>query len=369
MRTKYHIESYRFSLIFLIVALSFLGVLLVGSAAPELRNKQLFGVILGFVCMIILSFTNYSFVLIFYRILYLLNIVLLLMVKFLGEDSHNAQRWLKIAGIQFQPSELCKIILILFFAQYIMEHEDDLNTPKTICKLLALFALPAVLVLGQPDLSTTIVLVLLFCVILFVGGLSNKIIGITLAVGVPLLSLFLFITIQFGNQFLLDYQYSRIMAWVNPEEYLQKEGWQQYNSIIAIGSGQLTGKGLNNQGSSSVKNGNFISEPQTDFIFAIAGEELGFVGCFIIILLLFLIVVSCLILAKKSRDLAGKIICGGMAGLVAFQSFINICVTTGLIPNTGLPLPFVSYGLTSLLTLYLGMGIVLNVGLQQKVHS
>lgn len=369
MRTKYHIESYRFSLLFMVVAVTIIGILLIGSAKPSVQDKQIFGMMLGLAVMITLSLINYSFVLIFYRIMYIGNILLLLMVQFFGESSHNAQRWVEIAGIQFQPSELCKIVLILFLAQYIMEHEDDLNTPKTIFKIIALTALPIILILNQPDLSTSIVIILIFCVIMFVGGLSYKIIGLILAVVAPLAGVALFITVKFGNSFLREYQYNRIMAWLNPSEYLLNEGWQQNNSMIAIGSGQLTGKGLNNNVIGSVKNGNFISEPQTDFIFAIAGEELGFMGCFAIIALLTLIVLSCLFIAKQAKDLAGKIICCGMAAFIGFQSFINICVATGLMPNTGLPLPFVSYGLTSLVTLYIGMGIVLNVGLQRNLHG
>ena len=134
--------------------------------------------------------------------------------------------------------------------------------------------------------------------------------------------------------------------------------------MMAIGSGQLWGKGLNNNMISSVKNGNFISEPQTDFIFSIVGEELGFVGSCAVVILLFGITIECLNAAKKAKDLAGTLICSGMAGLIGFQSFVNMAVATGLFPNTGVPLPFVSYGLTSLVSLYIGMGFVLNVRLQ-----
>lgn len=138
---------------------------------------------------------------------------------------------------------------------------------------------------------------------------------------------------------------------------------------MAIGSGQLTGKGLNNNTTTSVKNGNFILEPQTDFIFAIIGEELGFVGSCIVIALLLLIVIQCILTGARAQNLAGKIICCGVGGLIAVQSFINIGVATGLIPNTGVPLPFVSYGLTSLVSLYIGIGFVLNVGLQPKKYQ
>ena len=140
-------------------------------------------------------------------------------------------------------------------------------------------------------------------------------------------------------------------------------------SVMAIGSGQLTGKGLDNNTTTSVKNGNFISEPQTDFIFAIVGEELGFVGSCLVIALLLLIVIQCILIGIRAQNLAGRIICCGVGGLIGIQSFINIAVATKMIPNTGVPLPFVSYGLTSLVSLYIGIGFVLNVGLQPQKYQ
>ena len=137
---------------------------------------------------------------------------------------------------------------------------------------------------------------------------------------------------------------------------------------MAIGSGQLWGKGLNNSEATSLKNAEFIIEPQTDFIFAVAGEELGFVGTAAIIVLIFLIVADCIFIASRAKNLSGRLICCGMAALIGFQSFVNICVNTGLMPNTGIPLPFVSYGLTSIVSLYIGIGIVLNIGLQAKKY-
>ena len=172
---------------------------------------------------------------------------------------------------------------------------------------------------------------------------------------------------QPDQKILKGYQHDRIMGWLQPEKY-PDISYQQTNSKIAIGSGQLYGKGLNNSDVNSVKNGNFIAEPQTDFIFAVAGEELGFLGCCLIVALEFLIALECIMVGKNSRDVSGTLICCGMAALIAFQSFINICVATGLMPNTGLPLPFVSYGLTSLISLYIGIGMVLNIGLQVRKY-
>lgn len=138
---------------------------------------------------------------------------------------------------------------------------------------------------------------------------------------------------------------------------------------MAIGSGQLWGKGLSNTEIASVKNGNFLIEEQTDFIFAIVGEEMGFVGGLVVIGLLLLIVIECLLMASRAKDLSGRLICVGMATLLAFQSFANIAVATAIFPNTGLPLPFISSGVSSLLSIYIGMGVVLNVGLQRKTRE
>ena len=190
-----------------------------------------------------------------------------------------------------------------------------------------------------------------------------------LLVTVPVAIILLSIVVQPDQQILDEYQQRRILAWLNPEEYSSDEAYQQNNSVIAIGSGQLTGKGLNNNSTTSVKNGNFILEPQTDFIFAIVGEELGFVGCCIFIALLLLIVIQCILIGIRAQDTTGKIICCGVGSLIGIQTFINIGVATQIIPNTGIPLPFVSYGLTSLGSMYLGIGLVLNVGLQPKKYQ
>ena len=248
-----------------------------------------------------------------------------------------------------------------------MKNQENLNTIGILISAIVLIAIPLLLILKQPDLSTTIVTALIFVSLLFIAGLSYKIVLGVLAVSVPAVIIFLSLILQPNQKILDDYQYRRIMAWLNPKKYAD-DAYQQQNSIMAIGSGKLWGKGLNNDNIASVKNGNFISEPQTDFIFAVAGEELGFVGAAAIIILLFLIVFECILIARKAKDLSGRLIACGVASLIGFQGFVNICVVTGLMPNTGLPLPFVSYGLTSLITLYIGIGLVLNVGLQPKKY-
>ena len=257
--------------------------------------------------------------------------------------------------------------MILFFAKFFEKYKEQLNTWKILAITAVLFGIPVIFIKEQPDLSTTISIVVIFLVVIFIAGLSYKIIGAAIAVAVPSAIVFISLILQPDQEILDDYAFRRIMAWLDPAKYAD-DAYQQQNSIIAIGSGQLAGKGLNNNSVSSVKNGSFIAEPQTDFIFAVTGEELGFIGCAIIILLLALIVLECIWIGKRSRDFSGTLICCGVAGYIGFQSFVNICVATGIMPNTGIPLPFVSYGLTSLVTLFLAIGFVLNVGLQPKKY-
>lgn len=367
MFRNYKIRNLNIMLIISVFVLSLIGIAVVSSANPEYQSKQMQGVVLGIIAMTVVALIDYDFILQFSWLAYLGTLGLLILVIVAGDSSGGAQRWLVIPGInfRFQPSEFGKLLLIIFFALILMKWEDELNTPKCLIKLAILAGVPLVLILKQPNLSTTIVTFLIIATMIFVAGLDYKIVGTVLAIVIPAVALVIGLVLSGHGGFLLGYQGNRILGWLRPEEYPQI-AYQQQNSIMAIGSGQLFGKGLNNTNFDSVKNGNFISEPQTDFIFAVAGEELGLVGSVIIVILLCIITVECFLTAKKAKDLSGKLICTGVGAFIGFQSFVNICVVTGLFPNTGLPLPFVSYGLTSLVTLYLGIGMVLNVGLQAK---
>lgn len=368
MLKQYKLRNYNFRLVFYVIALTIIGIMVIGSARESVQNKQVLGLFLGIIAMICVSVMDYSFILRFSWLFYFLNIGLLLLVKVMGDDANGSTRWIEIGGVRFQPSELSKIILILFFAYFFMKYQENLNTVKILGLSFILAGIPLVLIKEQPDLSTTIVTAILFVALLFIAGLSYKIVIGVLAVSIPSVIIFISLILQPDQKILDDYQYKRIMAWLQPEKYADA-AYQQLNSKMAIGSGQLWGKGLNNSQITSVKNGNFISEPQTDFIFAIVGEELGFIGSVIVVVLLLLIVLECILTARRAKDLSGRLICCGMASLVGFQGFINICVATGLMPNTGLTLPFVSYGLTSLVTLFIGIGFVLNVSLQPKKYG
>lgn len=369
LKQQYHIQDYNFILIALVLAISIVGIFVVGSAKDSYQFKQLLGVLIGFVAMVIVSLIDYEWILKFYWLLYIVNLVLLVAVLLFGVDVNGATRWLNLGFIQFQPSDLTKILMILFYAQFLKKRHRVINDKWTIIQGVALILPSLALIYKQPNLSNTICLGLLFCVLMFVGGLSYKFIGTVLAIVVPIAVILFVIVIQPNQPLLHGYQQNRILAWLEPEKYESDEAYQQLNSVMAIGSGQLTGKGYNSDATTSVKNGNFILEPQTDFIFAIIGEELGFVGCCSVIILLLLIVISCISVGMRTKDISGKLICSGVAALIGIQSFINISVATMLFPNTGISLPFVSYGQTSVVCFYIGIGLVLNVGLQQNKYQ
>ncbi len=365
MLKQYELKNYRIRLIIYVTALTLIGINVIGSAQKSVQNKQILGLCLGLFAMVVVSVIDYSFILRFSWLIYLFNIGLLSLITFhvFGSNAGGAARWIEIAGFRFQPSELSKVLIILFFSWFFGKYNEKVNKLYFIVLSGILIFIPWVMIEEQPDLSTSIVVAVIFIILLFLSGLSYKIIAGVLAVLVPAGSLFIYLILQPDQKILGYYQWKRIMAWLQPEKYAT-DAYQQQNSIMAIGSGQLWGKGLNNDTVFSVKNGNFIPEPQTDFIFAVVGEELGFIGGAVILVLLLLIVIECILIGRKAKDLSGQLICGGVAAWIGFQTFFNICVVTGMMPNTGLPLPFVSYGLTSLVSLFIGIGLVLNVGLQ-----
>lgn len=365
----YHIKDFKFLLVLSVLALSVIGVLAVGSAEPSSQFKQIIGIILGVVAMLVISMIDYEWILNFYWLIYGVNLLLLLYVQFFGMELNGAKRWIDLKFTTLQPSDFTKIFMILFFAKFLMNHEARMKEPLTIVKSVLLIAPSLLLIYKQPNLSNTLCIAALFCVLMYIGGLSYKFIVTALAIAIPAAIIVISVAVMPNQPFLKDYQQKRILAWLEPEKYADDTAYQQQNSIMAIGSGQLEGKGLNNNTTTSVKNGNFLLEADTDFIFAIIGEELGFVGCCIVIILLLLIVIQCILIGLRSQNLAGQIICGGVAALIAIQSFINIGVATGVLPNTGLSLPFVSAGLTSIVCFYMGIGFVLNVGLQPKKYQ
>ena len=371
MLFDYEFKNYNYRLILYILILNILGVLVINSVTGQDSaqvNKQIMGIVVGLLLAVSISLFDYHRITAMATFIYVGCVVGLLAVLFFGENVNNATRWLKLPGIgQIQPSEFVKVGVIVFFAWFFNKKQAKLNYLTTLLLagilLLGIFGL----IYEEPDLSTGLVIIFVFTCMLFAAGLSYRWIFGAMAVLIPIGGLFIYLLQYDKVPFLKGYQARRILAFFFKEEYAEAN-LQQDNSIMAIGSGMLHGKGLNYT-ANSVKNGNFLSEEQTDFIFAVIGEELGFVGCTAVIILIALIVYECLIMAARTKDMAGRLLCVGMAALLAFQSFANIAVATGVFPNTGLPLPFISYGVSSLISMYSGVGLTLNVGLQRKISN
>ena len=369
MFKKYKISEYDFFLVMCVVGLTIFGSMAVSSADSTFITKQIGGLMFGVFLMIGISLLDYSFIIKLYPLFYAATLVLLALVwSPLGKRINGSRRWIDLVGIRFQPSEAAKILLILFFAQFIMKYKDKVKSLGFIFICLMLLAPPVLMIFKQPDLSTCIMISLIFCTIIFVAGIDWKIVATVLGITVPSALFVIYNAIQ-GTGFLLgEYQQNRILAWLHPEDYANQEAYQTLNSMMAIGSGQLYGKGYNTNEITSVLNGGFISESQTDFIFTVIGEEFGFIGsCFVVIALL-LISIRCFMISMKARDKAGELIAAGVGGWIGFQGFLNIGVATGVLPNTGIPLPFVSSGLTSLLATFAGIGFVLNIRLQSNKY-
>ncbi len=363
---KYNLIDFNFALFFLTVVAMAMGTITIYTVKPEYLTKQLIGVGACIIGMLVMSFIDYHIICKYYMVLYFANLIMLVLVLFIG-GGDGVNRWFYISeSTTIQPSEFAKIILIVCTAVFLDKHAEDLNSVKTLFRLAVFLAVPIALVAAEPDLSTSVCMMVTLFVVIFVAGLSLKIIGIAALILIPCAGGFLWY-IQQDNlyQFLEEYQINRILGFLYGSDYGSSTD-QQDNSVMAIGSGQLTGKGLFSSDVATVKDTSLISEQQTDFIFSAIGEEVGFIGSVIVIAIILLIVLQCIKASRRAGDNRGMYIALGVGVLIAFQTFINIGVATAILPNTGLPLPFISYGLSSLVSICAGIGMVINVNLQKK---
>lgn len=371
---KYKFRHFNFLLLLCIICLSVTGILIIRSATlstgeESAFTKQIMGVGMSMVAMLIVSMIDYHWIMRMYLVVYVaMTTILVLTITFLGTSAGTgAMRWLSLGPVQIQPSEFAKIAVIVFFARFFQLYEERINAFAVIAASVLLVGIPLILIMAQPDLSTSLVIMFIFVVMIFTANISYKWILSVLAVVTPFAATFIFLVEKnlIPDTILKDYQRNRILSFLHPQDFPDLAR-QQNTSIMAIGSGGLYGKGLFNESLDSVKNGNYLMEEDTDFIFAVAGEELGFAGCCLIIAILFLVVVECLLTASRAQDMAGRLVATGIGAQIAFQSFVNIGVATFILPNTGLPLPFISAGLSSLLSIFMGVGMVFNIGMQRK---
>ena len=352
------LSKLNFLIIASVILLGFVGVASLYSAAggywdPWAKN-HLIRLIFGIFLMLILAFLPHN---IFFKLSVLsffIGILSLILVKFIGTG--NVQRWITLGGINFQPSEAMKIALILILARY-FDHISRIELDKLKTYILPhfLILLPGFLVISQPDLGTGLTIILLGLAILFFVGISMKFVilcFILLASSVPFI----------WNQ-LYDYQKDRILVFLNPEIDSLGSGYQIIQSKIAIGSGGFFGKGYLLGSQSRL---NYLPEKHTDFIFTLISEELGFLGSIFIILIFCILIISIMKISFRVKSFFSKIVTFGIGFLLFLYLSLNIGMVCGLLPVVGAPLPLISYGGTSLLTVLIGVGIVLSINIHDK---
>ncbi|MGQ0679458.1 MAG: rod shape-determining protein RodA [Actinomycetota bacterium] len=294
--------------------------------------------------------------------LYLGVLVLLVVVMTpLGQRVAGAQRWIGLGAFQIQPAELMKVAYIGFLAMILSRDNTEAGLTrgfKPVVQALGLASVPAALTFLQPDLGTVLVLLAIAFAILMVAGVQVRWLLVVLGAGILISGL----AIRFGA--LHDYQVARLTSFLDNEADLSRTGYNLAQSKIAIGSGGFSGKGL---GNGSQTNLAYVPEQRTDFIFTAIGEERGFVGALVVITLFAIILWRCIRTAMLSKDLFGALVAGGVAAMFGFQLFVNVGMTIGIMPITGIPLPFVSYGGSSLITSFIGVGLVMNIHMRRFV--
>ena len=362
-------SSYRdfdWPLLGLIGLLSLASVLEIKSATLHTKfhgfdHKQILFLLVGMVLMFLISLVDYHRLIDIAPWAYGVSIALLVAVKVVGTKVLGAKRWINLGGgVHFQPSEWIKLVLILVVARFFWGLAGRELTWSDLGKAFALVGVPMALVLIQPDLGTALTYSPILLVGLFLGGIQLRQVGVLLLV----LALAGGVAYASGKR-LKPYQQARINAFLNPDSDPKGSGYQIRQSKIAVGSGGIWGKGTN-QGTQT--QGDFLPIPYTDFIFAALSEEHGFVGAVLVLLLYFLILMRLIQNAQTASDMPGSFIVMGVAAVLVFQIAVNVGMVVGLMPVTGIPLPLLSYGGSSVLFTFLALGIVMNVRMRRFVN-
>jgi rod shape-determining protein RodA len=359
------LKDFDVGLVINVFLICMVGMVVISSATHVFKGgssysvvRQALWLVAGFGLLAATTFIDYNTYRVYYKVIYIANLVLLGLVVLLGKVTNGANSWLGILGLGIQPSEFMKISLVLVLAKKIEEFDGNINNFKNL-GILALYSIiPLGLIAAQPDMGTAMVLAVIVLGMLFMAGLDLRVLigGLAACAAAALVALFSPLPIL--DQYMKD----RIFDFLDPARAPQHGGYQAIQSKIAVGSGQLFGMGFGN----GIQNtGNFISEAQTDFIFSILGEEFGFIGAIVMIVLYASMIFRCLKVVKVAKDKFGSMVVIGVVSMFAIQMFQNIGMTIGLMPITGITLPFISYGGSSLFTSMIAIGLVLNVGMRR----
>ncbi|MBE6096180.1 rod shape-determining protein RodA [Schwartzia succinivorans] len=354
-----------FTLIFAVGAIIILSLVIIGSATHinEAASGQRFAFVerQGFFAVLNIAlaafFMNFDYKMLqrYGNRLYIFNLILLIAVMLIGHSALGAQRWIQIGPVTLQPSEFAKLIMIVSLASMLEDKVGKLNTLHDLLPIALYVGIPFILVLKQPDLGTSLVFIAIFIGMIFACGVNLKLLGGLFAAGVACAPILW--------HFLKDYQKMRIMVFLDPNVDPLGSGYHIIQSKIAIGSGMLFGKGLFGGTQSQL---NFLPENHTDFIFAVVGEELGFLGAAVLLLLYLVVLWRGIMIARDASDTFGMLLAVGITSMLAFHVLVNIGMTTGIMPVTGIPLPLMSYGVSSLTTNIMSIAILLNIHMKKQ---
>ncbi len=358
--------------VLLLAALGSVAVFSAGHAYAAFRygdglyfaKKQIIWVSLGFAVLIVTSKIPVAVFKLLTPYLYAITLGLLVMVLAMGFVGNGAQRWISIGPLTLQPSEICKLVLVLMLAKYFSDFQDKISDRKNNKSVIiygtiipfAIILIPIILVMLQKHLSCIIILGTIGILVIFISGVNPKYLYALLALGIAAVSALALFT---------DYTKDRITVWRNPEAYQLTGGWQTLQGLMAIGSGGLFGVGI---GKSVLKHC-YVSEPANDMIFAILCEECGFVGAVLTLLLFAFVCARGFIIGMRSSDTYSRIAAYGISIKTAVQVLLNVGVVTNTIPNTGISLPFFSYGGSSLIMMFLEVGIMLSISKNAKIRK
>ena len=318
------------------------------------QRQGVFAVINAAIAIFVMNF-DYRGLQQYGKFLYIFNLVMLVAVMLFGHAALGAQRWIQIGFISIQPSEFSKLIMIICLAAILEERVGSLNTLQDLIPVAVYVGIPFILVLKQPDLGTSLVFMAIFFGMVIACGIKWKLLMAIIFAGI--------VSLPILWQFLKDYQKMRIMVFLDPNVDPLGSGYHIIQSKIAIGSGMLFGKGLFAGTQSQL---NFLPENHTDFIFAVVGEEFGFVGAAFLLFLYLLVLWRGMQIARDASDIFGRLLAVGITSMLAFHVLVNVGMTTGIMPVTGIPLPLMSYGISSLTTNILAVAILMNIHLRKQ---
>lgn len=334
--------------------------------------KQVIWFVISFIAMMVIINFDFSkfgdnFSLYGAVFLYLANITALVIVLIGGSVRKGSGRWISIGAFNAQPSEFAKVIMIICMAVFISKQGKSINKFYNIILDLIILVIPMLLIIKQPDLSTSIVFIVIFVSQMFIANIDYKYIIAGIIMGVIIVGLMFFDACRYRSEkdtvFFEKYQVRRVLALIYPEDYDITERYQAKKSVQAIGSGNMFGKGIYK---GNLNKADYLPEPHTDFIFSIISEESGFFMALLILIVYMTIFLRAISIAMSSTNIVAQLIITGIVAMLAFQVFINIGVVTGIVPSTGIPLPFLSYGGSAMLTNMSAIGIILNIDISRK---